>query len=198
MTFTPREPIEKLITTLVNNGAQSVGVDIDFSPMGGEFVDPGDPEFLRVVWSFPKNTTTCRSASASCARKSNLIAGSATIVTCGWRRRSLPSGVAHGEAIHWTRHKNGPPLPEHERGARRCRRLRGYQRKTVWSWAVESTSVVETKTDVHSAVSAIDSSPLQRIKEDKLPALDPAAFEEMKDKIENRIVLLGDYLTATD
>jgi CHASE2 domain-containing sensor protein len=68
----------------------------------------------------------------------------------------------------------------------------GINEKTVWSWAVESTSVIETKTDVHSAVSAIDFSPLLRIKEDKLPALDPAAFEEMKDKIENRIVLLGD------
>jgi CHASE2 domain-containing sensor protein len=192
VTVIPREPIEKLITTLVNNGAQSVGVDIDFSPVGGEFVDPGDPGFFARCLHLSEehdDVPICLGVLRTQEQPYRWLGDdrymrlAATIAT---------SGVAHGEAIHWTRHKNGPPLPSMSAALAGADVYEGINEKTVWSWAVESTSVIETKTDVHSAVSAIDFSPLQRIKEDKLPALDPAAFEEMKDKIENRIVLLGD------
>lgn len=188
---TPREPLEKLIRVFADLGARSIGIDIDFSPEGGRWKDPGDPEFfdrclqLRDEKGIPillgvERTRTQPGKWLGDDRYMTLAAAIAS-----------PVG-AHQQAVLWfSPDKAHAPLLSMGAG------LAGYElsytgEHSFWSWAVESITHVQRQPGLQSAEFTIDFASLDLIEYGALTVLTADEFADMKDKIHGRMILIGD------
>jgi CHASE2 domain-containing sensor protein len=189
---TPRAPLKELIEVFADLGARSVGVDVDFSPKDGQFMHPDDPEFFDwcLKLSEEKDTPILLGVYRTYKERYNWLGDD--------RYMRLAAAIAsrtidHGLATHWIAVKKGrAPLPSMSAALAGEDVSVASRENSRWSWAVESTWIVQLPPDLQTAESVIDFAPLQRIREDVLPALKPESFRELKDKIKNRMILVGD------
>lgn len=189
--ITPRAPVEKLIQTFSNLGARSIGVDVDFSPDNGQFIDPGDPDFFKRCLELSKKTRIpiFLGVGRTFNHPNNWLGDdayrrlAATIVI-----RRL---IEHDQVPHWVRVKEGDRLRSMSAS------LAGVDinaaERSRWDWAIRSTSLVTSPSGIEAKETTIDYSPLPWINAEILPVF--SNFEEytkVADKIKGRMVILGD------
>lgn len=207
--WTSRERLQKLIEVFTDLGAKSVGVDVDFSPEKQDGVwKPIDPNDLDETGFFE----WCRKRSVErnipialgiFRTDPNVNVSDSKFVE--WlgdpKFRDLAATIAvkrnqgfgYDLGLLWTIHYNHP-LPSMGAALARLDFSQSVLRvKSFWNWGIETTSIENGSGEI-----VIDYAPLQRIREDVLPALPPEFFREMEDKIRNRIILLGDTKPGPD
>lgn len=189
--ITPRAPIEKLIQTLSNLGARSIGVDVDFSPDNGQFVDPGDPDFFKRCLELSKQTRVpiFLGVGRTFNQPNNWLGDdayrrlAATIVI-----RRL---IEHDQVPHWVRVKDGDRLRSMSAS------LAGVDINAIesshWDWAMRSTSLVTSPSGIEAKETTIDYSPLPWINAEILPVFSNLdEYTKVPDKIKGRMIILGD------
>jgi CHASE2 domain-containing sensor protein len=189
---TPRAPLKQLVEVFADLGARSVGVDLDFSPKGGQFMHPDDADFFNwcLKLSDEKGIPILLGVYRTYKDPYKWLGDD--------RYMRLAAAITsrtvdHGLATHWIAVKKGrAPLPSMSAALAGEDVSLASRENSLWSWAVGSTWIVQLAPDLWTAESVIDFAPLQRIREDVLPTLNPESFRELKDKIKNRMILLGD------
>jgi hypothetical protein len=174
---TPRPPIRKLIEVLTDLGARSIGVDVDFSPENGELIHPDDKDFFE--WCRERSKQTHIPILLGVYRTG--LRPEEWLSDDRYLRLAAFIGIKDPDrAVHWVIAKGGFPL--RSMGSA----LAGLtlddllqQKDSFWSWAVRPTSI-------------IDFSSLPRIRDDALHAIDPEFYRDERDKIENRMIVMGD------
>lgn len=189
---TPREPLMKLIQVFADLGARSIGIDIDFSPENGEFVDPKDPKFFDDCLSLSEKTNipillgvyrTYRQP-YKWLGDDRYMRLAAVI--------GVPSIKDHDQTPHWIRVPNGFLLRSMSSGLAGVDVNASGTSDPRWSWARKSTSIVKRGPDIESKETTIDYSPLRWIEAESLPVLNSDAYAKLEDKIKNRMIILGD------
>lgn len=174
---TPRAPLQKLIEVFTELGARSIGLDVDFSPKDGELIHPNDNSFFQ--WCLERSKQT-----------------HIPILLGVFRTRSRPDewlgddrymrlaafiGIKDPDrAVYWVTAKGGFPLRSMSSA------LAGLDwdallrhEDSFWNWAVEPTSI-------------IDYGWLDPIRYDVLHGMNPDFYRDERDKIENRMIVIGD------
>jgi CHASE2 domain-containing sensor protein len=188
---TPREPLEQLLRVFTDLKAKSIGIDIDFSPKEGRWMDSGDPTFFDRCLKLRDDSGIPIFLGVDRTR------GRADKWLGDDRYMSLAAAIAspvgeHQQAVLWfSPDKARTPLLSMAAG------LAGFEFKfdgehSFWSWAVESISRIRRQPDLFSTEFTIDFASLEWIKDNALTVLTPEEFADMKEKIRGRMVLIGD------
>lgn len=188
---TPREPLEELIRVFADLGAKSIGIDVDFSPQGGQWMDPGDPDFfdrclkLRDEKGIPillgvERTRTHPNKWLGDDRYMSLAAAIAS-----------PVG-AHQQAVLWFSADEARAPLLSMAAALAGYKLRFDGKHSFGDYLVESISHVQRQPGLPSTEFTIDFASLDLIKYGALTVLTREEFADMKDKIQGRMILIGD------
>lgn len=192
---TPRGPLLALLNAIVNQKPRSVGIDIDFSPVAGHFVTPGDQDFFqkcleletrskvpiflgvfRTHYSGPKEWLGAEQYSPLAA-------------TLG-----IPKGdVTRNRA--WLEQTGAPGVYLPSLSAA----LAGFNPSTVkgsWlSWAVESTRQHQINANQNIAgEELVDYGKAGALEQDALKTWRPDVIDALPDKLRlsNKVVIIGD------
>jgi CHASE2 domain len=188
---TPREPLERLTQIFADLEARSIGIDVDFSPENERFVHPDDPEsFKRWLGLSEKKKIPILLGVYRTYNQPYKWLGDDSYMRLA-ALIGIPSIKSHDQAPHWMRVPNGTRLRSMSAGLAGVDVNAG-DSKSRWSWAVTSTSLVKRGPDVESKETTIDYSPLPWIRAEVLPVLDAGTYAKLKDKIKDRMVIMGD------
>lgn len=176
-TATPRYPLKQLIEVFTDLGARSISVDVDFSPENGQPIHPDDNEFFQ--WcldrSKQKHIPILLGVFRTGLRPEEWLGDDRYMRLAAYIGNRDPD-----RAVYWTMAKGGFPL----RGVSPA--LAGLtwesfinDKNCSWSCLLEPTTI-------------INYSSLPRIRDDVLHAVNPEFYRDEKDKVENRMILLGD------
>lgn len=194
---TPRPPLQELIQIFADLGARSIGVDVDLSPENGQFMHPDDPTFFRwcLDLSEKKKIPILLGVYRTYAQPYNWLGDDAYMRLAAVI--GLPSIKGNDQAPHWIRVKTGSLLRSMSAG------LAGVDVNAIgtsdprWGWARQSTSIVQRESNLESKETTIDYAPLPWIEAEILPVLTADAYTKLKNKIKDRMVILGDREPAT-
>ncbi len=174
---TPRTPIKKLIEVFTDLGARSVAVDVDFSPKNDQPIHPEDPEFFQ--WCLDRSKQMGVPIVLGVFRTAR--EPSEWLGDDRYMRLAAFMGVGNPDrAVYWIWSKNGFPLRGMSAGMAGIS-LESLLREShsFWNWIVKPTSI-------------IDLSRLNRIREEAFHTVNPEFFRDERDKIEHRMILIGD------
>jgi CHASE2 domain-containing sensor protein len=206
---TPREPLRAMIEALTQKeGARpkAIGVDIDFSPEGDQYVHPRDPEFFQFCLDTSERTgvpiylgvgrTNTRPAE-------DWLGGEeyqrlAADVSIPMDRRKVVRWVKAGEDGQRLMSMSVLLADAYARGA-------GQDSRGWWgrvhnallgrleeSRLVESVGEKELAPGLQVGEFLVDFSPLDRLKETKLRTANPAVVADQAEQFKGKVVLLGD------
>jgi hypothetical protein len=166
-----------LIEVLTDLGARSVGIDIDFSPKDGQLVHPDDAEFFQSCLDCTKQTgiPIVLGVFRTAGESYEWLGDDRYMRLAGFIGSSEPD-----RTIYSIRTRNGIPL----RGMSTALAgldwdLASLHKNSFLSWFVEPTSI----TDFHW---------LRPMRDEVFHSLEPQFLRDERDKIENRMVIIGD------
>ena len=189
---TPRGPLKEMIQVFADLDARAIGVDVDFSPENGQVIHPDDPQFFDwcLQLSEKRNIPILLGVHRTFKQPYKWLGDDRYMRLAAFI--AIRKGGNYEQLPHWIRTKNGFLLRSMGAALAGADVNATGSDESPWTWAIRSTSIIKPGPDLESKESLIDYAPLQRIREDALPMLPPEAFRKMKDKIEGRMVILGD------
>lgn len=176
-TATPRDPLRKLIEVFTELRARSISVDVDFSPENGQLIHPDDNEFFQ--WCLDRSKQTNIPILLGVFR--TRLRPEEWLGDDRYMRLAADIGNRDPDrSVYWVMAKGGFPL----RGMSSA--LAGVtwesfikEQSCSWSCLVEPTTI-------------INYSSLGRIREDVLHSVDPDFYRDEQDKVEDRMIIMGD------
>lgn len=190
--MTPREPLEQLLRSLANRGPRSLGIDVDFSPEKGEFIDAGDPGFFKRCLALADETRIpiFLGVSRTLSQPNRWLddyAHDRLAAAIAIRRI-----VDHDQMPHWIRVQEGARLRSMSAALAGVDVNAEETDNSPWAWARKSTSSIKLPSGIESKETTIDYASLPWIKAEVLPVFSSDAFAKLDDKIRGRMVILGD------
>ena len=193
---TPRERLEELIQIFADLGARSIGIDVDFSPENGHFAHPDDPDFFGRWLALSRKTKVPIFLGVfRTFNQPNKWLGDDAY-------RHLAAAIAirniidHDQMPHWIWVEGGDRLGSMSAALAGVEVNAPDIEESRWGWARKSTSIIRLASGIASKETTIDYSPLPWLEAEVLPVLKADAYAKMKDKIQDRMIILGDRKPA--
>jgi CHASE2 domain-containing sensor protein len=174
--FTSRVKLREVIKSLTDLHARSIGIDVDFSPENGQFMDADDPKFFQFCLDHSTYVPIFLGVYRTEMESAPSWLGDDRFLHLA----AFIGIIKTDRAVYWEMSKTGFPL----RGLSTA--VAGKQLKEMiteenplLNLFVRQTSIIQFRW-------------LQRIREDVLHSIDPEDLNAEREKIAGRIILLGD------